>query len=129
MKTISFNLNWNAKLYCNCFTTIRPKNDDKYQLAEVYEIMLKGKNLGEATIVFIKDLKLSQITQAMSFLDTGFPASKAIEIFRDLYPDIENIEDQTFTYMVLERVIKDINHNNQIDENRNTKPTAIQVPG
>lgn len=129
MKTINFNLNWNGKLYCNCFTTIRPKNDNKFKLHENYQVCLNGVDMGEVQIVYMKDFPLSKITDAMCLVDIGYLAKYANEVFGDLYPEIEDIGTATFTYIVLERVRKDLKTNNQINENRNSQPVAVPVPG
>ena len=33
--TINFSYNWNSKLNCSAFTTIRVKNDKKYRIGKV----------------------------------------------------------------------------------------------
>lgn len=129
MKTIKFNLNWNCKLYCNCFSTIRPFNPEKYQLNETYEVLLNGTSLGQAQIVYMKDFPLAKITDAMSLVDIGYSAKYAVEVFADLYPHIENIGEKLFTYIILERIQKDINHNNQINENRNLQTATLSLSG
>ncbi|WP_113636069.1 hypothetical protein [Nubsella zeaxanthinifaciens] len=129
MKTIKFNLNWNCKLYCNVFSTLRPRDDEKYQLDEVYQILLKGNDMGEATAVMIKHFKLSMMTEAIALIDTGYTKQRAIEIIATLYPDIENIADHEFSYILLERTIKDSNHNNQYNELQHNQAATIPLPG
>lgn len=128
MKTINFNLNWNGKLYCNCFTTIRPFNEEKFKLNENYQVRLNGLNMGEVELVYKVDFKLSQLKDSMSLLDMGYIAKYGKEIIADLYPEIKNIEEHLFTYMVLERIKKDYKHNNQLNENRNFETVAIPIP-
>lgn len=128
MKTISFNLNWNGKLYCNCFTTIRPKNDVKYQLNETYNVRLKGVDMGDVELFYLIDFKLNQLKDSMSLIDMGYLAKYGKEIIADLYPEIPNIAEQTFTYMVLERIKKDYKHNDQLNENRINQAVAIPLP-
>jgi len=129
MKTISFNLNWNCKLYCNVFSTLRPRDDEKYQLDEVYQILLKGNDMGEAKAVMIKHFKLSMMTEAIALIDTGYTKQRAIEIIATLYPNIENIADHEFSYILLERTNKDSNHNNQYDELQHNQAATIPLPG
>jgi len=42
MRQVKFSTNWNNKLDCRCFTTIRLKNPSKHKLNEVYAILLKN---------------------------------------------------------------------------------------
>jgi hypothetical protein len=128
MKTINFNLNWNAKLYCNCFTTIRPFNEEKFQLHENYQIRLNGVDMGEVELVYMVHFKLDQLKDSMSLLDMGYLAKYGKQILADLYPELQNIGEETFTYMVLERIKKDFKHNDQLNENRDHQPIAFPVP-
>jgi hypothetical protein len=129
MDILDFTVNLNCKLYCNVFTTLRPRNDEKYHLDEVYQIQLKGADMGEAKAVFIKHFKLSLLTEAMALVDTGYTKQRAIEILATLYPGIPNIGDHEFSYIILERLQKDINHNNQYDEIQHLQTTTVPVPG
>ncbi|CAN5309300.1 hypothetical protein BH09BAC1_BH09BAC1_14290 [soil metagenome] len=49
METIAFNQNWNNKLDCNCFTTLRIRNDRKYRAGSEHAVELKGQPYGTAT--------------------------------------------------------------------------------
>lgn len=47
IKEVSFKTNWNNKLDCLCFTTIRPFNPAKYKAGAIYRIKWSGnKNVG-----------------------------------------------------------------------------------
>lgn len=84
MTQIPFNTNWNNKLYCDCFTTIRLKND-KYIVSGSYEIMLKGEFACDAVIIAIKELKLNDINEYIARLDTGLSAKECRQLFIKMY--------------------------------------------
>ena len=130
MKTIKFDLNWNGKLYCNCFSTLRPRNDAKYHLNEVYNVLMANKDMGDVQIMFMKHFRLNQLTEAMALVDTGYGKKEATEILATIYPDIPNITDTEFTYIIVKRTVQDRNHNNQANEIRTIQPFAISaLPG
>lgn len=81
---ILFGKNWNNKLHCDCFSTIRLKNDI-YKVGSVYEIILGGEPVFDCTIMLIKELKLIDITEGMALLDTGTTAKEFREIFIKIY--------------------------------------------
>lgn len=84
--TIDFSHNWNNKLMCVCFTTIRLRNDAKYQVGNIYPVTYhKTEQLGTATVVDIKHFKLAQLTEFMARIDTGYSAEKTREIIVQMY--------------------------------------------
>jgi hypothetical protein len=123
---INFNENWNGKLLCNCFTTIR-LFDDKYRLGGIYDIALKGKISGPAEIVFLKEINLSQITTAMAYVDIGYSATQAKEMLKQFYQTIPEIENAKFLYIVLKRTTQDVNLSNQIDKIRNVQAANVPI--
>ncbi|WP_316828097.1 hypothetical protein [Pedobacter miscanthi] len=112
---INFNENWNGKLLCNCFTTIR-LFDVKYELGGIYDIALKDKVSGPAEIVFLKEITLNQITVAMAYTDIGYSPTQAREMIKQFYPSVPDIENAKFIYIVLKRTTQDVNLSNQIDK-------------
>jgi len=73
---IKFSKNWNNKLNCEFFTTIRKFNKKKYDFYlkyydVVFDVILKGKKICEAKLVDIEKIKLSEITPALLYIDTG----------------------------------------------------------
>jgi len=110
---INFNENWNGKLLCNCFTTIR-LFDVKYEFGGIYEIALKGKVSGPAEIVFLKEINLNQITVAMAYTDIGYSPAQAREMIKLFYPSVPDIENAKFIYIVLKRTTQDVNLSDQI---------------
>jgi hypothetical protein len=86
---IRFSYNWNKKLDCKAFTTIR-LNNQKYKIGEVYEIILEEKNkelqyLGTAMIEHIKTIWKSEMDLFTAFLDTGYNANQTKALIDKMY--------------------------------------------
>jgi len=89
-KAIRFSFNWNGKLGCKAFTTIRLMNDEKYQVGEVYHIYLEEKNkpvafLGTAELKHKRRESKSGLDAFTCFLDTGYSAAETRKILDRMY--------------------------------------------
>lgn len=82
---ISFSYNWNKKLYCRFFTTIRLANYKKYHVGNVYRIMHKENYAFDGMIVKIEYYKLHEIPEAVCMLDTGLTKPETIELIQKKY--------------------------------------------
>ena len=85
---IRFSYNWNNKLDCHSFTTLRLS--DKYKIGDVYNILLRGKighyeNKGKAKIIDNKSFLLNDINEFIARLDTGYSAEKCKQILTAMY--------------------------------------------
>lgn len=89
MNTIKFSYNWNKKLCCTCFTTLRINN--KHNIGDVVMITLKGKERGLATVVDKKELNLDGITNALAYIDTGYNAEDTKKLLMKMYKN-KNID-------------------------------------
>jgi uncharacterized protein YqfB (UPF0267 family) len=89
MKRIDFSHNWNNKLDCQSFTTLRLKNGEKYQTDELYEIYMGENQLPKLTakLLNIKEIKLYEITEWIAQLDAGCSLEEFKEIIKRIYPD------------------------------------------
>lgn len=103
MSIINFSTNWNNKLDCNCFTTLRLKNDKKYQLNHTYRIDLKKKPFKKAEILEIKSIYFIQINEFIARLDTGYSAQETKDIIKKMYPKV-NLSTQPFYFILLKTV-------------------------
>lgn len=54
---LKFSFNWNNKLDCNYYTTIRLSNSLKWVIGETYEVYLSGRHIHNATIIGKKRAK------------------------------------------------------------------------
>ena len=86
---ISFSTNWNNKLDCKAFTTVRINNTEKYQTCREYQITLRNKPIATAKIISIRTFWLDEITDFVSYLDTGYDRKAFIEIILKMYPRVD----------------------------------------
>lgn len=101
---INFSYNWNKKLDCNCFTTIRLENYNKYKTGLSYQIHLKNEFIKVGKIVEIKVFPLDKINEFISRIDTGYSKEETIKIINRMYPDTINNIDKSFMLILLETV-------------------------
>ena len=95
MERIYFNSNFNEKLLCYCFTTIRLSNHFKYIIGNSYMICENwSKNKRElftATLVGSRSFWLNDLNDAMSYIDTGYNAEDTKKMIALMYKD-KNID-------------------------------------
>jgi len=90
MKNIRFKKNWNNKLNCRFFSTIRkvlPANPRYYLDKEgtVFNILMNQKIIGSARLIVIKEVKLGEIPEEILMLDTGLPPEEAMDVLKGFY--------------------------------------------
>lgn len=115
---IHFDQNWNCKLFCNVFTTLRPRDDNKFIVGNTMDVFKKGVFMGDVEVMQIVNIKnIDSITEGMALLDTGYSKQETIEIIETLYLGIiPNIREVEFSYIILRRITQDYQHNNQKNE-------------
>lgn len=86
---ISFSFNWNNKLDCSAFTTIRLDQPNKYRVGDVHEITIKGESKGEARIESIKRFMLADLNEFIARLDTGYSVEECRNIIIRMYPKVD----------------------------------------
>jgi hypothetical protein len=86
---IGFTYNWNNKLNCKAFTTIRLRNPSKYILNNTYRIELKGDEIGTAKLVAMHDFYLKDLSETVSLIDTGYSKKEATDIILKMYPETD----------------------------------------
>lgn len=88
MNDLRFSYNWNNKLDCKCFTTIRLS--DKYKAGDEFKIILDtAKDLevkGTAEILAVKEFNLDNLNDFISYLDTGYSVDECRKIILRMYP-------------------------------------------
>lgn len=85
---ITFNHNWNGKLFCTCFTSIRLRNDHKYKCGYEYDVILKGFNTGPAILTDVRHFHIDQINDFIALLDTGYNKEETITMLKTMYKNI-----------------------------------------
>lgn len=83
---LNFSTNWNNKLDCQAFTTIRLDNE-KYNPGTLHSIRLKGKQYKRKLfqVVAKKVFLLADINEYTARIDTAYSAEECKEIIRTMY--------------------------------------------
>jgi hypothetical protein len=109
MKTIKFSCNWNKKLNCDYFTTIRLHNPEKYKPENCHNILLLEngvwRDYGLAEIVSVRILRLHQLNEFICGLDTGYTVYDTKQILHRMYKDrIKDINQAEFSFVLYRKV-------------------------
>lgn len=88
MEALKFSYNWNNKLDCKAFTSLRLS--DRFQVGQEYKIELRGKgghyeSKGVAKIQEIRQFKLAQLNAFVAYLDTGYSLQECKDILMRMY--------------------------------------------
>lgn len=90
---VKFDQNYNNKLSCEAFGTIRRINKEKYVIGREYLIMLYDYHsqtfheVGKAVLVAEHDFKPNELTDVMSYLDAGMVSETLEKLLIWLYKD------------------------------------------
>lgn len=97
MDKITFSSNWNNKLCCEYFTSIRLYNDLRYGVGRTLEVAFKDKIIKKVQVISMKRLMLKDITTYIAGLDTGYPPEQCRKIISQMYPNVNfNTEPLSF---------------------------------
>ncbi len=83
MKELNFFTNWNQKLDCKAFTTLRLS--DRYIVSDKIEIKLKNKPHSYGEIIAKKYFLLKDITEWIAYIDTGYSKTECQDILKKMY--------------------------------------------
>lgn len=90
MEKIKFSRNYNFKLSCQCFTTIR-KPSDKYKIGGVYLIELAGLAIKEAVLVDIETGNAEGLTEMICRVDTGKSKTETLTLLANIYGGVPSV--------------------------------------
>lgn len=97
IKQLNFSTNWNNKLNCKAFTTIRPYTASKWFEGEHVQVMLNKKYQFTAKIVAINSMTLEKINEPLARVDTGYSATECKDIIRKMYNLAETADMRLMT--------------------------------
>lgn len=103
MDKLEFSTNWNNKLDCKCFTTIRLFNPSKHFKGNKFEINLKKKFKGKAEILGTITTYLKDLNDYMCYLDTGYNKEQTTDILLRMYPKID-FKHQQIVVILLKKI-------------------------
>ena len=112
---LNFSYNWNNKLSAHAFTTIRLFNPAKYIIGCRYDVKRKGKFLKRVRIQDVRNIKLQDINDYVSYLDTGYSARECRDMIMTMYKNIvKDWSTQLISFILL--VTEDKRSQNTTDD-------------
>ncbi|MBF7093592.1 hypothetical protein IUY40_18840 [Flavobacterium sp. ALJ2] len=103
MDKLEFSANWNNKLDCKCFTTIRLFNPTKHFKGNQFEILLNRKYKGKAVVLGVVKTEIHKLNDYVCYLDTGYGKEETTAILKKIYPRI-NSKNQLFSILLLKKI-------------------------
>lgn len=103
MKKLKFIKNWNNKLNCDFFTTIRYW--DNISVDDVVEVELEGKYIFSAKCLSKKHFHLDALPEMTCYTDFGANKENFIKFINKMYGQkVPNILNEQFTVYLFERL-------------------------
>jgi len=120
MNKTKFSVNWNQKLNCNFFTTIRLRNDAYYYKSAQSAIFMKATCkvqdnrfpeekdyyfLFNAEVVSVENCPLDKLPEHLCYTDTGYDKQKCTNMLRTMYKNNPKAsENPEMSIIVFKRV-------------------------
>lgn len=82
MQEIKFSNNWNNKLDCDVFTTLRLSN--RWEKGEQIKVIFKNKTY-YAEVIDKRWIYLNEINDYIAYIDTGYNAEECKKILQTMY--------------------------------------------
>jgi hypothetical protein len=106
MKELKFSTNWNNKLECTAFTTLRRHYKSKYVIGESLLVSYPGVKF-VAIVWDVKRLRVRDLNNYICFLDTGYNVCETKEILKKMYSsDYSDNMLMDFVLLVKEKTIQ-----------------------
>lgn len=106
MYKLEFFFDWNKKLQCSCFTTIRLYNEAKYYPGNRLEVFLNNVRIKEVEVVENRKIMLSGINEFIAGLDTGHGVMACQEVIRKMYPG-KDWGKQALSFVLLRTIVEE----------------------
>ena len=104
MRVFNFSHNWNNKLDCNQFSTIRLRNDYKNVVGDIAQVKYKHETFN-VQVVYISHFPFSKLNDGMTRIDMDLPIDKARTVLERMYSKkVPNINKQQFSFIVLKKL-------------------------
>lgn len=109
MDTLNFSVNWNKKLDCDTFSTIRLWNVAIHYEGKEVEIYDKGvfpaRYKGKGKYAIVSRFKLHQLKPANAMLDTGYGLEETLKIIRTMYhKKVQDVDKADFAYIIVQKI-------------------------
>lgn len=95
---INFSYNWNNKLDCKAFTTLRLSG--RFNVGDEVVINLNHLFVSEAVIIGKKTLLLQDLNDYIAYLDTGYNKDECKKILMRMYPEADLTKQKIHFYLI-----------------------------
>ncbi|MCX6208346.1 MAG: hypothetical protein NTZ59_02295 [Bacteroidetes bacterium] len=85
MDYIKFSQNWNGKLHCKFFTTIRLAQSQRFFIGKMVDIFLKEQRLFDANIVSVIECLIDDLPEEICYINTGYNKQATVELMKKIY--------------------------------------------
>lgn len=103
-KNLKFSYNWNNKLNCNFFTTIRRENSI-FKVNEIFQISVLDAPVFTAIIIHVFNCTVNSLTECQCLHDTGYSKAETRAILAKMHHiDISEIDAFMVSLIYLTRV-------------------------
>lgn len=82
---LRFSFNWNNKLGCKSFSTLRLYNEARYVVNTPFQVYLKDQYLGIAELRAVRKTKSTNLNEFVCQLDTGYGVAETQKILKRMY--------------------------------------------
>jgi len=103
MQRLTFSTNWNNKLDCGSFTTIRLSG--RFNIGEEIEVFFRdNRRAGRFKIIGKKRISLDGINDWIAYIDTGYSAVECKDILRKMYKkSVKDWTNQSIYYYLISK--------------------------
>jgi hypothetical protein len=101
-KTLKLARNWNGKMYCKFFTSIRL--DDPYWTPGDYYKVVKEDYCFRGLLHDKKVIKLDELPAYTAILDTGLPLPLAKQKIMEFYPHVADWKAASICVLLIENI-------------------------
>lgn len=103
MDKITFSTNWNNKLGCNVFTTIRLANKNKYFKGNVLELWLKQQRLQNVEVIEYVECYANELKEYLCYTDTGYSKNETLNILKAMYK-LDTVDSLRICVVLLRKI-------------------------
>lgn len=104
-QVLEFSQNWNNKLDCDAFTTVRQYNIEKQRAGTLFLVVLKKEPVCLAKVIRCMPMRLQDINDALAFVDCGHNAEYLRSVLRTMYKHkVPNLDTAQFAHLTLQVV-------------------------
>ena len=106
MIDLKFSYNWNKKLDCRAFTTIRLYQPAKHYRGQSVRVLLKDNCIAEGMVHDVQAFYLTQMNTYMAWIDTGYSVEEAQAIIRKMYPKVDFSQQRLALLLIVKEETK-----------------------